>query len=179
MYGFYVLSFQLPIDKFISNLHLIIDLFTQHSPSTSLVLITPPPISAADRAAQIAPRKLDRDPAVTKAYAEAVIAVGKERAVPVVDLWNGVVDAVEGGEERVGTVMRDGLHLNKAGYQVSYILSGDPGQTVLPDPTGPNGPAVYQLTLFSHPPLFPHRICAKLRFCKIYSSLPSTPTTRC
>lgn len=50
------------------------------------------------------------------------MAVAKETGVPVVDLWNGVVDAVEGGEENVGKVMRDGLHLNKEGYQILYDL---------------------------------------------------------
>jgi lysophospholipase L1-like esterase len=111
-------------DKFCSNLNTILDLFAKYSPSTSLVLITPPPISAKDRAAQIAPRPLDRDPAVTREYAEAVLAVGDKRGVPAVDLWNGVVSAVEGGEPNVGSVMRDGLHLNKAGYQVSRSHRG-------------------------------------------------------
>ncbi|KAL7414348.1 SGNH hydrolase-type esterase domain-containing protein [Mrakia frigida] len=112
----------LSLSKFTSNLHKIITLVRTSSPSTSIVLITPPPISPDDRASAIYPRPLDRDPEVTKQYAEAVIAVAKETKLPVVDLWNGVVDAVEGGEKNVGSVMRDGLHLNKAGYKILYDL---------------------------------------------------------
>jgi hypothetical protein len=56
--------------------------------------------------------------------------VGLERSIPVVDIWGAIVDLF-GGEDKaeellgedgrggLGSVLRDGLHLNADGYQVS------------------------------------------------------------
>lgn len=74
------------------------------------------------RAAQISPRELDRTEATTRDYARAVLDVGEKEGVPTLDLWQAVVSAV-GGEDKVGTVLRDGLHFNKEGYQVRALSS--------------------------------------------------------
>lgn len=73
------------------------------------MLITPPPIIEAERLKGQLSRwqffgsegekpLLDRDAEVTKQYADAVVQVGDELAVPTVDLWTAIVRAAGGNE---------------------------------------------------------------------------------
>jgi hypothetical protein len=56
---------------------------------------------------------------VTKAYAEEVKKVGEAENVPVVDAWTRVWEAAGRSKEAVKGFLTDGLHLSKAGYEVS------------------------------------------------------------
>jgi hypothetical protein len=71
---------------------------------------------------------------VTKAYAEEVKRVGEAENVPVVDAWTRIWEAAGKSKEAVKGFLTDGLHLDKAGYEVSttsgtvfFRLYGDPG----------------------------------------------------
>jgi lysophospholipase L1-like esterase len=55
----------------------------------------------------------------TKTYAEEVKKVGEAEEVPVVDAWTGVWEAAGKNKEAVKAFFTDGLHLNRAGYEVS------------------------------------------------------------
>lgn len=101
-----------PIDRFQANLRHLVSMVRKsdsewYSPETRVILITPPPIIPEHRQiAQVARWKefgskgekplLDRDPENTKAYAQAVKAVGKELVVPTVDLFSAIIDAAGG-----------------------------------------------------------------------------------
>lgn len=56
---------------------------------------------------------------VTKAYAEEVKKVGEAENVSVVDAWTCVWKAAGKSKEGVKRFLTDGLHLSKAGYEVS------------------------------------------------------------
>lgn len=87
-----------------------------YSPETRVLLITPPPIHVPSMGIDMQPiRAFD----VTKAYAEEVKKVGEAENVPVVDAWTGVWKAAGESKERVKEFLTDGLHLSKAGYEVS------------------------------------------------------------
>jgi lysophospholipase L1-like esterase len=103
-----------PLPKFKANLRTLVDNVRNqdskwYSPNTRLVLVSCPPIIEEERQlGQLArwrefgskgePPKLDRDAENTKAYAMAVVEVGRELDVPTVDLWHAVVDAAGGDE---------------------------------------------------------------------------------
>jgi hypothetical protein len=86
-----------PIDKFKANLERMIAMVHDstseyYSPHTRILLLTPPPLGEAQRNADLAsrnpPMKPDREWNNTKAYADAVIEVGKGKPkVGVVDIW--------------------------------------------------------------------------------------------
>jgi hypothetical protein len=87
-----------------------------YSPETKVFLITPPPIHVPSMREDMQPtRAFD----VTKAYAEEVKSVGEAEKVPVVDAWTGVWEAAGENKEAVKAFLTDGLHLGKAGYEVS------------------------------------------------------------
>jgi isoamyl acetate esterase len=94
----------------------------RYSPSTRIILITPPPVNTFQRDAELAarnpPEKLDRNFEVTKMYAEGVKSVGLQENVPVVDLWNIVYEAAGRDEHMLGRFLCDGLHLTTEGYDV-------------------------------------------------------------
>jgi len=93
-----------------------------HTSDTRILLISPPPVNTFDRRAELASRdppvELDRDFEVTKRYAEAVRKVAKEEGVAIVDVWTKIWEAA--GKQEIGLkgFLRDGLHLNAAGYDV-------------------------------------------------------------
>lgn len=93
------------------------------SPSTSVVLITPPPIHGPTRARLLSPRPLDRAQDTTKEYANAVVEVGETEGVVVLDLWRVLEKHVGGRLEGMEDLLRDGLHLNKEGYKVRPSLT--------------------------------------------------------
>ena len=87
-----------------------------YSPETRIFLITPPPIHVPSMREDIQPtRAFD----ITKAYAEEVKKIGEVEKVPVVDAWTGVWEAAGENKEAVKAFLTDGLHLSKAGYEVS------------------------------------------------------------
>lgn len=134
-----------PIDQFSSNLHKMISFIRSkdspyYSSHTRIILITPPPIDPERwQSTRTVPLdRPDREVKVTKAYAEAVVQVAKEASIPVVDLWNGIMDRVNEEAppeqrnllEKLTTCQRsglekyltDGLHLDGPGYQVLYDI---------------------------------------------------------
>lgn len=118
-----------PINKFKANLeHLIAMVHNStseyYSPHTRILLLTPPPVGEAQRNADLAsrdpPRKPDREWNNTKAYADAVIEIGKGKPrVGVVDMWEAIWMAAGEDVTRLPEFLSDGLHLTVAGYQVS------------------------------------------------------------
>lgn len=117
----------LPLPKFISNLKRLVQMVhspssPRYSPSTKIILITPPPVNThrrkADLEARNPPLALDRLFDTTKAYAEAVKAVAAEEEVAVLDVWTLLWEASHKKEEDLSRFLEDGLHLNKAGYSV-------------------------------------------------------------
>jgi len=117
-----------PLPKFISNLKYMVSfvksLNSNNTPKTRILLISPPPVNTIDRAADLAarnpPLQLDREFEVTRRYAQAVEQVAREEGVAFVDIWNRIWDAAGHEEGNLRTFLRDGLHLNAAGYSIVY-----------------------------------------------------------
>jgi len=118
-----------PLAKFKANLkHLISAVRSprsaRYSPSTRILLISPPPVNTYQRGADLLsrdpPRELDREFDTTKTYAEAVLEVGEEEGLPVVDCWSTLWEAAGRDERSLSAFLYDGLHLNEAGYEVAY-----------------------------------------------------------
>ncbi|KAG8745302.1 hypothetical protein FRC10_008319 [Ceratobasidium sp. 414] len=117
-----------PLPRFIENINTIVDMPTLptspwYSPTTRVLLVTTPPINATQRNAELASRNPpigpDRTHENTKAYAQAVIDVGKKRGVPVVDLWAALWKEAGETEKGLEALLPDGLHCNGASYKVS------------------------------------------------------------
>jgi hypothetical protein len=110
-----------PLSRFSENLTTMVRAIRApespwYSPETKIFLITPPPIHVPSMRADMQPtRTFD----TTKTYAEEVRKVGEAEGVPVVDAWTGVWEAAGKNKEAVKTFFTDGLHLGKAGYEVS------------------------------------------------------------
>ena len=68
----------------------------------------------------------------TKAYADEVKKVGEAEGVPVVDAWTGIWEAAGKDREAVKAFFTDGLHLGKAGYEVSQTVEWNSGTVTLP-----------------------------------------------
>ncbi|KAL1748110.1 SGNH hydrolase-type esterase domain-containing protein [Schizophyllum fasciatum] len=118
------------LPKFIANLKHLITLVklpssTHYSPDTKIILITPPPVNTLQRGADLRardpPKELDREFGVTATYAQAVRVVGKEEGVPVADVFQAIWSAAGEKEEELAKFLGDGLHLNKAGYEIMYV----------------------------------------------------------
>ncbi|KAF9264736.1 SGNH hydrolase [Marasmius fiardii PR-910] len=118
-----------PVTKFISNLKHLVNLVQSpksqfYSAETKIILITPPPVSTIQRSADLTsrspPKELDRLFDNTKRYAEAVKEAAREEEVGVVDIWSGLWDASDHQESNLSNYLSDGLHLNKAGYEIVY-----------------------------------------------------------
>jgi len=95
-----------------------------YSPITRIILITPPPVNTYQREDDLKsrdpPRLLDREFETTQKYAEAVVDVGKQEDLPVVDVWNAFYDAAGRNERALDQFLEDGLHLNAAGCEIVY-----------------------------------------------------------
>ena len=98
---------------------------------TGIVLVSPPPVYAPDWAAHRAKqgREMDRDPVVTRSYADACRTVALDLGVPLVDLYaemipnnlkNGNKCVVD--DDEVKKLLCDGLHLSAEGNQLLYRL---------------------------------------------------------
>ncbi|GAA5990115.1 hypothetical protein JCM11641_007072 [Rhodosporidiobolus odoratus] len=115
----------LTLKRFKDNLREIASVVTSptspyHSPHTQLLFLTPPPVDADTRNAELAsrnpPRVPDRDAGRTREFAKGVEEVASDLAVPVVDTWTAIdAAAQENGLERY---LSDGLHLTPEGYGV-------------------------------------------------------------
>lgn len=120
-----------PFAKFKANLERMVWMLQSpdsewYSPETRIVLITPPPVNThkrkADLEARDPPFALDRLFDTTKAYAEAVKDIAKEKGVGVVDAWTPIWEGAGQDEHALSKYLPDGLHLSEAGYQVSCGL---------------------------------------------------------
>lgn len=85
-------------------------------------MIAPPPVNTFQRSAELAsrdpPQLLDRRFETTKQYAEAVGNVAQEKQVAFTDVWTVLYEAAGKDEKSLSKFLYDGLHLNKAGYEV-------------------------------------------------------------
>ena len=123
-----------PISRFSENLATMVRAIQTpespwYSPETKIFLITPPPIHAPSMRADMQPtREFDN----TKAYAHEVKKVGEAEGVPVVDAWTGIWEAAGKDREAVKAFLTDGLHLGKAGYEVSQTVEVNSGTVTLP-----------------------------------------------
>jgi isoamyl acetate esterase len=68
------------------------------------------------------PQELDRSFDTTRDYAEAVKDVAREEEVAVLDVWTKLWDAAGHEETNLKKYLYDGLHLNKAGYDVRIFF---------------------------------------------------------
>ncbi|KAH8927864.1 SGNH hydrolase [Atractiella rhizophila] len=112
-----------PLERFKSNLRQISEILLA-SYQTKLLLVTPPPISASMRAADLAsrpiPMALDRTEERTKQFADAVLDVANELGEDValgVDVWSAIDTKIR-QTGRPELYLSDGLHLTVQGYQV-------------------------------------------------------------
>ncbi|TFK27381.1 GDSL Lipase/Acylhydrolase [Coprinopsis marcescibilis] len=118
-----------PLEKFKDNLRRMVDLVHSpsspfYSPDTRVILITAPPVNTIKRKADLESRdppvELDRLFDVTKAYAEAVLEIAREKDVGVVDAWAPMWEGSGRDERELSKYLGDGLHLTEAGYKIVY-----------------------------------------------------------
>jgi len=118
-----------PLSKFTSNLTHMVNMILSptspyYSPTTRVILITPPPVNTFQRRADLESRQppltLDRDFEVTKAYAESVRKVARDEDVALVDVWSALWEAADKNEMLLERFLKDGLHLNAEGYKIMY-----------------------------------------------------------
>ncbi|SCV69257.1 BQ2448_2277 [Microbotryum intermedium] len=115
------------VEEFKATLHSIINLVKDsnspwYSPTTKFLLITPPPVDADVRnnelASRIPARVPDRDTERTRLFAVAVLEVGQEAGIPVVDTWTAITQRAAQTPEGLSKFLSDGLHLTADGYGV-------------------------------------------------------------
>jgi lysophospholipase L1-like esterase len=126
-----------PLNTFTSNLEKFVDLVhspesVYYSPSTRIVLMSPPPVNTYQRVVDLASRPvplvLDRDFETTRAYANAVKGVAQAKRVAFVDIWTEFWQAAGEQERALDRYLIDGLHPNAEGFRVimcSGLLHGD------------------------------------------------------
>lgn len=120
---------QMTLERFKANLNTILDMLRLpsspwYSPSTQLVLLTPPPVDDGTRNAELASRTParvpDRDAERTRQFAEAVKEVGAQGKVPVVDVWGRIMQfARDNDGGKLDKYLSDGLHLTAEGYRIA------------------------------------------------------------
>ena len=86
-----------PLDDYKRNLQHLVRLVkdpksTYYSPDTKIVMITPPPIIGA--------LQQTRNPANTKQYVEGCLEVGTQENVPVVNLYEAIIEAAGGQSDK-------------------------------------------------------------------------------
>ncbi|KAM0716268.1 hypothetical protein Q7P37_007713 [Cladosporium fusiforme] len=130
-----------PLEDYTSNLHAILSHpHVTGRPDIRIILITPPPIDErmlreTDSRNNPGYHGLRRIAETTASYAEAVRQVGKERGIPVCDVWRAMMRRAgwdEGSPKpmpgssnaRTNRTLQeffsDGLHLTPKGYEVLY-----------------------------------------------------------
>jgi len=118
------------VERFVQNMKTFISMVQSpdsewYSPSTKIVLITPPPISETARAADLAsrdpPLACDRTAEHSKRYVDAVLALGEEFQLPTVNVYQPIWDLTENGNPtKLAIYLGDGLHLTAAGYAILF-----------------------------------------------------------
>ncbi|KAF8212403.1 SGNH hydrolase-type esterase domain-containing protein [Mycena galopus ATCC 62051] len=120
-----------PLPKFIENIKSMVKLVHSaesqyYSPTTKIILITPPPINThqwgADLASRNPPGALDRLFNTTKQYAEGVKEAAAALDVPVVDVWTAIWHAAGENEQALSRYLLDGLHLKPEGYAANKVV---------------------------------------------------------
>ncbi|KAF8061561.1 SGNH hydrolase-type esterase domain-containing protein [Lyophyllum atratum] len=118
-----------PLSKFATNLREWIDIVHSpdshyYSPSTHIILISPPPVNTYQRAADLEsrdpPKLLDRNFETTRKYAQTVREVAQEKQVGFTDVWTILWEAAGQNEPSLSKFLYDGLHLNGEGYKLTY-----------------------------------------------------------
>jgi lysophospholipase L1-like esterase len=119
-----------PLQKFKDNLHALVSSAEALGPATTVLLMTPPPISEPARVVSSnakwgydPDRVPDRKVEVTKQYAEAVKEVAETARVGIVDIYEAVESEalkIGNGDRDAGLqkFLEDGLHLTGDGYRV-------------------------------------------------------------
>jgi lysophospholipase L1-like esterase len=137
-----------PLATYKQNLKTILNLVRDpaspyHSPTTELILITPPPIDPPAWAAEVARKTggqqvgVDRTTDNTRRYAEACREVAQEEGVPCVDAWSAINDQAQRIGGSLEPFMYDGLHLNSDGYRI--VSKGGEAQVKLTRPESDSG----------------------------------------
>jgi lysophospholipase L1-like esterase len=117
-------SQHVPILEFTSNLTSIVEELRELDVE-NIILVTPPPVSephrikhAMDTYGITLEKGSERVNAVTQEYAQACERVGKEMGVPVVHLWNSIMESMP--ETFGDELLNDGLHLTEKGSQYVF-----------------------------------------------------------
>lgn len=97
-----------PPAEYKQNLLTSVDIFLAHGVH-QILLLTPPPAAA--------PPRIDRRLDATAEYAELVKQVGRERGLPVVDIFSAIQDVPEW---KTTAMVKDGLHLSSVGQMVVF-----------------------------------------------------------
>jgi len=131
----------IPLDEFTKNLMDIMSHPQIKAHDPRIILVAPPPINEhlwwpRDQSNGYA--SVTRLAGATKTYADAVVQLGAELGLPVVNLWKAFMaktdfnaDVWKLGDDLPGSLdvsqndnlvelMYDGLHLNPAGYEIFY-----------------------------------------------------------
>ncbi|KAI9570428.1 SGNH hydrolase-type esterase domain-containing protein [Boletus coccyginus] len=111
-------SQHVPRDRYMANLIHLVNMVkcptsAYYSPDTRIILITPPPVNTYQWT-------VARGFAQTKSYAEAAKEVGVQVGVPVADVWTEIWEAAGRDERALEQFLYDGLHLNAAGYEITF-----------------------------------------------------------
>ncbi|KAF7363302.1 GDSL Lipase/Acylhydrolase [Mycena sanguinolenta] len=121
-------SQHVPLPKFIENMKYMVQLLhspdsSHYSPTTKIILITPPPVNTYQRSADLAsrnpPLEMDRLFETTKQYAEGVRDAAVASNVAVADVWTAMWNGAGENEQALSRYLSDGLHLTHEGYTAS------------------------------------------------------------
>lgn len=99
-----------PPAEYKQNLLTSIDIFKAHGVD-QILLLTPPPAAA--------PPRIDRRLDATSEYAELVKQVGRERGLPVADVFSAIQEVPDW---KTTAMLQDGLHLGPVGQRVVFDL---------------------------------------------------------
>ncbi|KAJ3276886.1 hypothetical protein HDV01_002941 [Terramyces sp. JEL0728] len=106
------------LDAFQANLK---EISMKIIPHSRLLLVTPPPIDGPRWAASGVNRRLDRTMERTGKFRNAVLALGNELRVPVLDVWKAFLGpSCEFDQLKMNTLFMDGLHFDIEGNQAFY-----------------------------------------------------------
>lgn len=99
-----------PIEEYTENLKTIVGHLRTLNEKQPILFVTPPPVDDARQGPT-------RTNAVARQYADAMLKLGQELAIPTFDMWT----ACEGDKpEAAKEYLIDGLHLNAKGNRAAY-----------------------------------------------------------
>jgi isoamyl acetate esterase len=178
-----------PLERYTSNLHTLLDrIRAKCPPTTSILLVTPPPIVHAQRLeyqrqryGEKATGVLERTLEHTGMYAQACCQVATERSVPCVSLYTTMQE-----HDDWESFFTDGLHFSKAGHGfvgqaiLQAIATHFPHLVVTPDAvTGFHGNSASRCpALNAHGPFHDHinPMAPDPAFAAYMNSSGSSPT---